>query len=66
MAALHHHGALKIGEEWRQESIIGSRFTGWLEEVDGALVPYIRGNAWITSRATLLFDRDDPYAHGLG
>ena len=66
MAVLHHHGALAPGQEWRQESIIGSRFTGWLEVVDDVLVPYIRGRAWITSRATLLFDREDPYALGLG
>ena len=66
MAALHAHGALALGQPWRQESIIGSRFTGWLEEVEGQLIPHIRGNAWITSRATLMFDRDDPYALGLG
>lgn len=66
MAALHAHGELALGQPWRQESIIGSRFTGWLEEVDGQLLPHIRGNAWITSRATLMFDRDDPYALGLG
>ena len=66
MATLHHHGLLKAGQEWRQESIIGSRFVGWLEEADDQLIPFIRGNAWITGRATLLFDRDDPYALGLG
>lgn len=66
MAVLHRHGALATGQQWRQESIVGSRFTGWLEEVDGALIPHIRGQAWITARTTLLFDRDDPYALGLG
>lgn len=66
MAALHDHGALKLGQPWRQESIIGSRFVGWLEQVGAAVVPHIRGNAWVTARATLLFDREDPYAHGLG
>lgn len=66
MAALHHHGALRAGQEWRQESIIGSRFVGWLEEQGDQLIPFIRGNAWITGRTTLLFDRDDPYALGLG
>jgi 4-hydroxyproline epimerase len=66
LAVLHHRGALRPGEKWHQESIIGSLFTGWLEDVGGTLNPHIRGNAWITSRATLLFDRDDPYAHGLG
>lgn len=66
MATLHQHGLLRAGQEWRQESIIGSRFVGWLEEQGDQLIPFIRGDAWITGRATLLFDRDDPYALGLG
>jgi proline racemase len=66
LAVLHHRATLRTGDPWRQESIIGSCFTGWLEEEQGELIPYIRGNAWITARSTLLFDRTDPYAHGLG
>lgn len=66
MAALHAKGRLAPGQEWRQESIIGSRFSGWLEEVDGALLPHIRGSAWITAESTLLLHDDDPYRHGLG
>ena len=31
MATLHAKGKLAIGERWRQESIVGSMFTGWLE-----------------------------------
>jgi 4-hydroxyproline epimerase len=57
MAVLHHRGELAVGETWRQESIIGSRFTGWLDQEGSDLIPSIRGQAWITSRATLLFDR---------
>lgn len=66
MAALHAKGRLGPGDVWRQESIIGSRFTGWLEEVDGTLLPHIRGSAWITAESTLLLHADDPYRHGLG
>ncbi|HRP08213.1 MAG TPA: proline racemase family protein [Gemmatimonadales bacterium] len=66
MAVLHHRGELAPGQEWRQESIIGSRFTGWLDVVDGRLIPSISGRAWITARSTLQFERDDPFAHGLG
>lgn len=66
MAALHARGALPVGAVWRQESIIGSRFTGWLEEVDGRLLPHIRGEAFITARGTLLFDPRDPFISGLG
>jgi len=66
MAALHAHGRLAVGQEWRQESIIGSRFVGWLEQVGHDLVPHIRGSAWITAESTLLLDPADPYRHGLG
>ncbi len=66
MAALHEHGRLGIGQEWRQESIVGSRFTGWLERDGNQLVPHIRGRAWITARTTLHYAADDPFAEGLG
>ena len=66
MAALHAHGRLAIGERWRQESIIGSRFTGWLDAQGGALIPSIQGQAWITGRATLELQPGDPFRHGIG
>jgi proline racemase len=64
MAALHARGALAAGEEYHQESITGSLFTGWLEERGGELVPFVRGRAYVTSRATLLFDPADPFRFG--
>jgi 4-hydroxyproline epimerase len=66
MAALHARGKLRAGERWRQESITGSRFVGWLEERDGLLLPRIQGRAFVTARATLLFDPADPFRAGLG
>lgn len=66
MAALHTHGRLAVGQRWRQESIIGSRFVGWLEHEGAELIPQIQGNAWITGEATLLLDPADPYRYGLG
>ncbi|MEO8502861.1 MAG: proline racemase family protein [Acidobacteriota bacterium] len=66
MAALHAAGKLRAGERWRQESITGSLFTGWLEERSGVLIPFIQGRAYITSEATLLFDPQDPFRGGLG
>ena len=65
MAALHARGRLAIGQPWRQESITGSLFTGWLEERAGQLVPRIRGTAYVTGRTTLYFDPRDPFRHGL-
>jgi 4-hydroxyproline epimerase len=66
LAALFGHGQLAIGQRWRQESIIGSQFVGWLEQEGDALIPYIQGRAWITGRTTLLFEATDPFATGLG
>lgn len=65
MAALHGKGHLAIGEHWIQESIVGSTFTGWLEQDGEQLIPRIRGRAYVTARATLMFDATDPFRHGL-
>lgn len=64
MAALHARGRLALDATWRQESITGGLFTGTLAMRDGALVPTIRGRAYITAETTLLFDPDDPYRFG--
>jgi 4-hydroxyproline epimerase len=67
MAVLHARGKLAVGDVWRQESITGSLFTGWLTEgPDGALVPHIRGTAFVTAESTLHFDPADPFRLGLG
>jgi 4-hydroxyproline epimerase len=66
MATLRARGALQAGEKWRQESITGSLFTGWLEERDGELRPFVRGKAFVTARATLFFDPHDPFRGGIG
>ena len=66
MATLHARRRLAIGQEWRQESITGSRFTGWLTEGSrGELVPHIRGTAFVTGEATLRFDPADPFRLGI-
>ncbi|HEX7117781.1 MAG TPA: proline racemase family protein [Longimicrobiales bacterium] len=66
MAALHARGALEPGQEWRQESITGGRFTGWLTREGDALVPWIRGRAFVTGEAVLRFDPADPFRGGFG
>jgi 4-hydroxyproline epimerase len=64
MAVLAARGRLRPGQRWRQESITGSLFEGWLEERGGALVPRVRGRAFVTGRTTLLFDPRDPFRGG--
>jgi 4-hydroxyproline epimerase len=65
MASLHRRGMLAPGQRWRQESVTGSLFTGWLTEREGRLIPSIEGRAFITGEARLFFDRDDPFRAGL-
>lgn len=66
MATLYARDELRLDEPWRQESVTGSLFTGWLTSQDGKLVPHIRGNAFITGEATLHFDPADPFRLGIG
>ena len=67
MAVRHARGQLPIGAQWRQESITGSRFVGWLTKgPEGELIPHIRGSAFITGDATLRFDPADPFRLGIG
>lgn len=66
MAVLHARGELALDQPWRQESVTGSLFTGWLTEgPGGTLVPHIRGTAFVTADATLRFDAADPFRLGI-
>jgi proline racemase len=66
MAVRHARGLLPFGREWRQESITGSRFVGWLTNGShGEVIPHVRGTAFITGEATLRFDPADPFQFGI-
>jgi proline racemase len=64
LAALHARGEIEPGRVWRQESITGSLFEGWLERRGQELVPFVRGHAYVTGRASLFFDPRDPFREG--
>jgi proline racemase len=69
MASLHARGELAIGEDFVNESIIGTRFVGRLvEEADvggvPAVVPEVTGRAWITAMGQYLLDERDPFPAG--
>lgn len=66
LAVLHARGKLAPGARWRQESVTGGLFTAWLAEEGGALLPRIRGRAFVTGRSTLVLDPRDPFRAGLG
>jgi trans-L-3-hydroxyproline dehydratase len=69
MAALHARGSMTVGDAMTHASVIGSTFDGRIVEettVGGrpAIVPAIRGSAWITGVTQLLVDPDDPFPEG--
>jgi len=66
LACLVADGKLAPGQRWRQESIVGSIFDGQIELVDGAVIPTITGDAYVTAEVTLVLDPADPYRHGFG
>jgi 4-hydroxyproline epimerase len=73
LACLAADGELAPETPWRQESVIGSVFTGHyvrpaaaLPDVPvGAVLPLIHGRAYITLDASLVFDPADAFAWGL-
>ncbi len=70
MAQWFSKGKLKTGSTFVHESVIGSQFTGCVEENVkvgdfDAIVPSIQGWAKVTGYNTIIIDpEDDPYAHG--
>jgi 4-hydroxyproline epimerase len=73
LACLADDGKLAQGASWRQESVIGSVFTGRYERPASALanvpanavLPRIHGRAHVTLDATMVFDPADGFAWGL-
>jgi proline racemase len=69
MAALHAKGELRLGQDFVHEGVLGTTFTGRLveETVVGdrpAVVPTLRGQAWITGFAQYVVDETDPFPEG--
>lgn len=69
MAQLAARGALKVGDSFVHESIIGSLFRGKVEAAARvgdleAIVPSIAGQAWITGHNTIYLDDRDPFVKG--
>jgi proline racemase/trans-L-3-hydroxyproline dehydratase len=69
MATLHAKGALPLGREFTNESIIGTQFRGkLLREVHvgefRAVQPVVTGAAYITGLQQFVVDPDDPVKYG--
>ena len=66
LACLAADAKLAPGASYRQESIIGSVFTGSYEVGPGEkILPTIRGTAYINAEATLILQPDDPFRVGI-
>jgi len=70
MAALHARGLMRVGDGMTHSSAIGTTFAGRIVsdarvgEGRPAIVPAIRGSAWITGISQLLVDPADPFPEG--
>jgi proline racemase len=69
MAALHARGLMRAGDAMTHASVLGTTFDGRIVEettVGGrpAIVPAIRGSAWITGITQVLVDPGDPFPEG--
>jgi proline racemase len=70
IAALHARGAMQVGDRMTHASVIGSTFEGRIVRevalVNGrpAIIPAIRGSAWITGVTEVLVDPTDPFPEG--
>ena len=69
MAALHARGLMRTGDSMTHASVIGSTFDGRIvsETTVGdrtAIVPAIRGSAWITGITQIFVDPSDPFPEG--
>jgi proline racemase len=69
LAVLHARGEMQVGDSMTHASAIGSTFDGRIVEETHvgdrrAIVPAIRGSAWITGIWQVFVDPDDPFPEG--
>jgi 4-hydroxyproline epimerase len=65
LACLAADGKLAEGEEWIQESVVGSRFTGSYRREGEHIIPTITGAAFVNAETTLLLNENDPFCWGM-
>ncbi|KAI5927347.1 proline racemase family [Camillea tinctor] len=69
LAVLHKRGQLAVGESFRHRSVIGTEFRGTIRatakvgEYD-AIVPSVKGTAWITAFKQVILHPTDPFPEG--
>jgi 4-hydroxyproline epimerase len=65
LACLYSDGKLKLGQTWKQQSIVGSIFEGSIQLEGDRIIPTITGEAWVMSEGTILVDERDPFGKGI-
>lgn len=66
LACLAEDGVLAPGEDWIQESVIGSTYRiSYQPGTSKGVIPTITGQAFVTSDAHLIFNPADPYRFGI-
>ncbi|MYA18436.1 MAG: hydroxyproline-2-epimerase [Gammaproteobacteria bacterium] len=67
VACLAADGALQPGEDWVQESLIGSRFVSrYRRGPSGEVIPRIAGEAFVCGDNILIRNPQDPFRNGIG
>ncbi len=69
MAQLYARGELGLDQDYVHASVLGTTFTGRLLDTTviggfDAVVPSVRGRAWVTGLANYMLDPDDPFPAG--
>ncbi|KAH8666153.1 proline racemase [Ilyonectria robusta] len=69
LAVLHARSQIKEGEIFRHRSIIGTEFEAHIRGTTkvgeyNAVLPTVKGRAWITSYKQIVLDPEDPYPNG--
>jgi proline racemase len=69
MATLHARALMRPGDTMTHASVLGSTFDGRIVHETrvgdrAAIVPAIRGSAWITSISQVLVEPTDPFPEG--
>lgn len=65
LACLYGDGKLKVGQVWKQQSVVGSIFEGSIQLDGDKIIPTITGEAWVMSEGTILADERDPFGKGI-
>ena len=65
LACLYGDGKLKVGQTWKQQSVVGSTFEGSIQLDGDKIIPTITGEAWVMSEGTILVDERDPFGSGI-